>query len=73
MAEMDTPIECGGVKVRSGDIVFGDIDGVVVLPQEKASEIVARALEKVKSENNTRNELINGILLREVYEKYGVL
>lgn len=73
MAEMDTPIECGGVKVRSGDIVFGDIDGVVVLPQEKAGEIVARALEKVKSENNTRNELRNGILLREVYEKYGVL
>ena len=73
MAEMDTPIECGGVKVTSGDIVFGDIDGVVVLPQEKAGEIVARALEKVKSENNTRTELRNGSLLREVYEKYGVL
>ena len=73
MAEMDRPVECGGVNARSGDIVFGDIDGVVILPQEKAAEIVARALEKVKSENNTRDELRNGKLLREVYEKYGVL
>ena len=73
MVEMDRPVECGGVKVKSGDIIFGDIDGVVVLPQEKATAIVARALEKVQSENNTRDELLNGKLLREVYEKYGVL
>ena len=33
MVEIDTPIVCGGVSVRSGDIVFGDIDGVIVIPK----------------------------------------
>lgn len=73
MIEMDTVVECGGVTVRSGDIVFGDIDGVVVIPQEKSSDIIERAKAKVKSENHTRDELRQGRLLREVYEKYGVL
>jgi 4-hydroxy-4-methyl-2-oxoglutarate aldolase len=73
MIEMDTPVECGGVRVRTGDIVFGDIDGVVVIPQERAEEVVERALRKVKSENHTRDELRQGRSLREVYEKYGVL
>lgn len=71
--EMDTPIECGGVKVRSGDIVFGDIDGVVVIPQDHAPDIIARAHDKVRSENHTREELKNGGYLRDVYEKYGAL
>ena len=73
MIEMDSVIECGGVTVRPGDIVFGDVDGVVVLPQAKATEIIARAQEKVRSEDHTRDELRQGRLLREVYEKYGVL
>ena len=73
MIEMDSVIECGGVTVRPGDIVFGDVDGVVVLPQGKATVICARAQEKVRSEDHTRDELRQGRLLREVYEKYGVL
>ncbi|MHC8320908.1 RraA family protein [Pseudomonas sp. GB2N2] len=73
MTEMDTPVECGGVKVRSGDIVFGDIDGVVIIPQERAAEVIELARIKVNSENNTRDELREGKLLRDVYEKYGVL
>ena len=73
MIEMDTAVECGGVAVKSGDIVFGDIDGVVVIPAEKSELIIERALKKVKSENNTREELKQGRFLRDVYEKYGVL
>jgi regulator of RNase E activity RraA len=73
MIEMDTPVECGGVRVLTGDIVFGDIDGVVVIPQQRAEEVIERALTKVKSENHTRDELRQGRLLSEVYEKYGVL
>ena len=33
MIEMDRPIVCAGVRVTSGDTVFGDVDGVVVIPQ----------------------------------------
>ncbi|MDO9418058.1 RraA family protein [Pararhizobium sp.] len=73
MIEMDTVVECAGVTVYSGDLVFGDIDGVVIIPQKHAAEIIARAKEKVTSENHTRDELRQGRLLGEVYEKYGVL
>ena len=66
-------IECGGVRVRPGDLVFGDIDGIVVAPKESADEVVNRALEKVQKENITRTELQRGLLLREVYKKYGTL
>ncbi len=57
----------------SGDTVFGDIDGVVVIPQAVADEVFSQALEKVTRENRTRDELREGKLLAEVYEKYGVL
>jgi len=67
------PVECAGVKVRDGDIVFGDVDGVVVIPQERAAEVLARASEKVAGEGRTRDELRQGRLLREVFEKYRIL
>jgi regulator of RNase E activity RraA len=73
MMEIDTPVVCGGVLVRTGDIVFGDVDGVVVIPREAAGEAIARAQAKVTSENHTREELARGSLLRDVYAKYGVL
>lgn len=73
MIEIDTPIVCAGVKVRPGDIVFGDIDGVVVIPKEHAGAIIERAQEKVAGETQTRDELRGGRLLREVFERYGVL
>ena len=66
-------IECGGVRVCPGDIVFGDIDGIVVIPRDSADEVIGRSLEKVQKENITRTELQKGLLLREVYKKYGTL
>lgn len=73
MVQRDVPVECAGVKVRNGDILFGDVDGVVVIPQERAAEVLARAKEKVAGEGKTRDELRQGSLLREVFEKYRIL
>ncbi len=73
MMNYDLPIQCGGVTIRSQDLVFGDADGVIVIPIEIAAEVIEKSLEKVQSENHTREELSNGLLLRDVYEKYGVL
>lgn len=66
-------IECGGVIVNPGDIVFGDADGVVVIPQTVETEVIDTALDKVSDENRTRNALMEGASLREVYDKYGIL
>ena len=66
-------INCGGVIVHPGDIIFGDYDGVIVIPQAAAHEVIERAVEKVGGENITRQELRKGATLRQVYDKYGVL
>lgn len=73
VVDFNCAIECGGVKVRPGDVVFGDFDGLVVVPIEVLPDVVAEAVHKVESENLTRDMLREGHLLREVYDKYGVL
>jgi 4-hydroxy-4-methyl-2-oxoglutarate aldolase len=73
MIEMDRPVDCGGVRVCSGDTIFGDVDGLVVLPQAIADEVVGRAMDKVLRENRTRDDLRAGHLLADVFRKYGVL
>ena len=73
MMERDIPIECAGVRVMSGDIVFGDADGVVVIPIDRAEAVIAKALEKAQGENTTRDELRQGQLLAEVFARHGIL
>ena len=64
---------CGGVRVRPGDLVIGDYDGVVVIPAEVAEEAIARAEEKARAEDIVREELKKGIPVEETYRKYGVI
>jgi len=73
MMAMDLPVACGGVIVAPGDLVFGDVDGVVVIPQALAGKVIDEAVAKVTSENRTREELARGLRLADVYAKYGVL
>lgn len=66
-------VNCGGVIVKPGDVIFGDYDGVIVIPQESLRAVVERAVAKVEGENITREELRKGATLRQVFDKYGVL
>jgi 4-hydroxy-4-methyl-2-oxoglutarate aldolase len=67
------PVVCGGVFVRPGDIIFGDYDGIVVIPRERLEQTVEEALGKVEGENHSREMLLQGFKLRDVYDKFGVL
>jgi regulator of RNase E activity RraA len=67
------PVQLGSCVVRPGDLVFGDIDGIVVVPQHLAEAALARALEKVQGENTVREELAQGRSVREVFAQYGIL
>jgi regulator of RNase E activity RraA len=66
-------IECGEVIVNPGDLIFADYDGVVAIPSAVVSQVIAAATEKVSREDGSRAELMSGALLRDVYQKYGVL
>jgi len=67
------PIEIGGVSVAPGDIVFGDIDGVVVIPQAFEDEVIERALEKASAENIVRRAIEGGMSSTDAFAEYGVL
>jgi 4-hydroxy-4-methyl-2-oxoglutarate aldolase len=73
MVAMDVPVTVAGVRVESGDLIFGDVDGCVVVPRTVASQAVAIALEKVTAEDRTRDALLEGRSLIEVFGTYGVL
>jgi regulator of RNase E activity RraA len=67
------PVVCGGVNVREGDIVFADIDGVVVVPVEVEAEAIHRAREKARGEKAMRQRLLEGKTLREAFDEFGFL
>ncbi len=66
-------IECGGVTVHPGDLVFGDYDGIVVIPANAAEETLRRAYEKVDAENVVREAILAGASAREVWNTYHIL
>ena len=70
---IDEPIECAGVPVTSGDLIFGDADGIVVVPQSVEAEVLDIAFAKSKAERGTLRDLKRGDSLAEVYARYGVL
>jgi regulator of RNase E activity RraA len=66
---IDVPVICGGVKVSPGDLVFGDADGVVVVPQAVEAEVLRIAFDKINGEHHSMRELRAGAYLRDVYAK----
>jgi 4-hydroxy-4-methyl-2-oxoglutarate aldolase len=70
---MDVPVRCGDVLVHPGDWIVADYDGVVVVPRSVEGEAFGLAREKVNKENLSRDDLLAGKTLREVYNKHGVL
>ena len=73
MVDSDVAVECAGVFIESGDIVFGDIDGVVVVPRAHEHAVFEKAAAKVKGENNTRDALRTGESLAQVFKRFGIL
>ena len=67
------PIEIEGVAIRPGDLIYGDRDGVLVIPQEAAEEAINKALEKVSAENKVRLAIQAGMSTVEAFETFGVM
>ena len=71
--DYDVPVACGEVLVHPGELVFADFDGVVVIPKIVENDVLRLAHEKAGKENSSRQELLTGKTLKEVYATYGVL
>lgn len=67
------PIEMEGVRVNSGDIVFGDVDGVLVAPREAEEEIFMGAIEKARGEKLVQKAIEQGMNASEAFRKFGIM
>jgi regulator of RNase E activity RraA len=71
--DYDCPVVCGGVLVEPGDFIFADFDGVVSIPSKILDDVMRLSKERLVSENLTKNALLQGRFLSDVYKEYGVL
>ena len=67
------PLEIGGVRVNCGDIVFGDIDGVCIVPCAAETEVITLALEKARGEKLVKKAIEGGMGAREAFDKFGIM
>lgn len=70
VTQMQEPLIIGNVLVKPGDFIFGDMDGVVVIPKELTVEILFSAESAVKEENEIRKQILSGKKLSDLYLEY---
>jgi regulator of RNase E activity RraA len=73
VADYGVATRVGGIPVAPGDLVFGDRDGVLIIPRSTAEEVFLTALDKVKSENLVREGFRQGMPAVEAFSKFGVM
>mgnify|MGYP000964965283 CR=1 FL=1 len=66
-------IEIGQVTIHDGDIVFGDMDGVLIIPKEIATECIEKALEKAAGEKKVRAAIEGGMSATDAFKKFEIL
>ena len=71
VSDWGQPVTIGGVRVSLGDIVVGDLDGIVVVPRRAAQEVLTRCEKLVGTENKVRTAVKRGMPPLEAYEKFG--
>ena len=67
------PIEVDGIRVCNGDVIFGDRDGVLVIPADVVDDAFAGAFEKAKGENKVLKALQNGMTTVDAFETFGIM
>ena len=67
------PVEIGGVFIEPGDVAFGDIDGVCIIPRKAEAEVFQKALEKARGEKLVKRALEEGSSAVSAFQKYGIM
>jgi regulator of RNase E activity RraA len=67
------PIEIESVSVAPGDLIFGDLEGVLVIPQTAIEEVFSLAVEKARAEKLVRKAIEEGMSASEAFEKFGIM
>lgn len=67
------PIEWDGIRINPGDIIYGDRDGVLVIPAHLVEEAFTGAIEKARGEKLVQKALEEGMSTVDAYNKYGIM
>jgi regulator of RNase E activity RraA len=67
------PVRIGQTRIVPGDILFGDLDGVCVVPREAEEEVFVKALEKARTERSVLKSLQGGMTAVDAFKTYGIL
>lgn len=67
------PIEIEGVRIHPGDMVYGDRDGVLIIPKDAVKEAFQGAIEKARGEQLVKKALENGMSTVEAFKKFGIM
>lgn len=67
------PIEIEGVRIYPGDIVFGDLDGVVIIPKAIETEVITKAYEKATGEKMVAEAIRGGMGAKESFDRHGIM
>lgn len=68
------PIEMeGGVRIEVGDIIFGDLDGVCVIPRKAEDDVFTAAIEKARGEKTVRKAIEEGMGAAEAFRTFGIM
>jgi regulator of RNase E activity RraA len=73
VVDYGVPIEIGGIRIRPGDIIFGDRDGVLVIPREAEEQAIRLAFEKAETENKVRLAIQGGLSTVDAFARFGVM
>jgi 4-hydroxy-4-methyl-2-oxoglutarate aldolase len=71
VSDWGQPLTLGGVRINLGDVIVGDLDGVVVVPRRVAHEVLQRCERLVGTEGKVRTAVRRGMLPLEAYKKFG--
>jgi 4-hydroxy-4-methyl-2-oxoglutarate aldolase len=66
-------VEVGGVLIEPGDLIVGDVDGVLVIPRNLEERVIEQALEKVAGEKKVRRDIESGSTSTAVFDRYRIL
>ncbi len=67
------PIEMDGVRILPGDLIFGDLDGVLVIPRKVEQEVLERAYEKATGEKTVAQAIRGGMSAVESFRVHGIM
>ncbi len=71
--DYNVPIEIEGIRINPGDIVYGDRDGVLIVPKEAVEEAFSGAIEKARGEQLVKKALLEGMSTVDAFNKFGIM